>query len=103
MASFIADHSEIHNGRPAGQAVDLRGTSTNWGQATTFSLSGVANTSVATKIVNSATSARLVIATGAGTGTLTITDGGTGGTGATATLKVAAYRKPRWFAGLSRR
>lgn len=102
MASFIADHSEIHNQRPRGQAVDLRGTSTNWGASTTFTLSGVANTSVLTKIVGSATSARLVIVTGADTGTLTITDGGTGGTGATATLQVRAYRRPRWFPGLAR-
>lgn len=94
--NVVADHRYIPARRPRGITVHLRGTGTGWTGSTTFTLSGVAGCSVLTKIVNSATAATLVIATGASIGTLTISDG----TNST-TLAVKHHSSARrWFAGL---
>jgi hypothetical protein len=100
VASFLADHSEIPANRPEGIAIDLRGTGTSWTDATPFAVSDVAGCSILDPpgaIVTSGTLARLVIATGAATGTLHVTDGDT-----TVNVAVKAYRRRRWFAGLGR-
>lgn len=101
MASFIADHSEIPAGRPAGIAIDLRGTGTAWTGSTPFAVSNVAGCSILTPpgpIVTSGTLARLKIATGSTTGTLHVTDGTT-----TVNVAVKEYRRPRWTPSLGRR
>jgi hypothetical protein len=106
MASFIARRRSLGYGHSQGVGVDLAGTSTNWGASTTFTLSGVAGASIkGGPIVNSTTSARIVVVTpaataGTGPATLTITDGGTGGTGATATVTVKRLHRTKWFPSL---
>ncbi|HTS62156.1 MAG TPA: DUF2341 domain-containing protein [Candidatus Acidoferrales bacterium] len=55
----------------------LTGTSTAWTGGTTFSISGVSGVTKIAQSVLSATSATLTITTGAGTGSLTISDGTT--------------------------
>ena len=54
----------------------LTGAGTSWSSgSTTFTLSGVSGVTKASQTVNSATSATIVLTTGASTGTLTISDG----------------------------
>lgn len=91
--SFAVQRHWLASKRPDGIAADLLGSGTSWSGATNFTLSGVAGCSIPTTVVLSATSARLVIATGAATGTLTIGDGTS-----TATVQVRSAPPGRkWF------
>ncbi len=91
MAAIRIERRWIPAHRAAGVAVDLAGTGTAWTTGTTFTLSGVSGATIKTKVVASATAARLVIATGAAVGALTISDGS-----GSATVAVLAARMPRY-------
>jgi hypothetical protein len=95
--SFTAGTLTILGNIPTGQPVALTGVGTSWNSSTTFSVSGLAGTSLASHVVHSATSATLVINTGATTGSLRISDGTT-----STTISVITRAKPKWFPGLNR-
>lgn len=98
MDSLEALRTFLPADRPAGVIVDLVGNGTSWTAGTTFTLSGVSGCSILTKIVHSGTSARLVVASGSATGTLTISDG-TEST--TIPVQQSPITRRRWFAGLA--
>jgi hypothetical protein len=95
VASLAILRHAIPTKRPYGIACDLAGTGTSWSGSTAWSVSGVSGCSIVTHIVTTATVARLVIATGSATGTLTVSDGTH-----TATVQVwdaALQFSKRWF------
>jgi hypothetical protein len=97
VESFTAGTSTILGNIPTGQPVALTGVGTNWSSGTTFTVSGLAGTTLASQSITSATSATLVINTGSTTGSLTISDGTT-----STTISVITRARPKWFPGLNR-
>jgi hypothetical protein len=83
--SFTAAPAGIPSNHPGNLTLALTGLGTNWTAGTAFTVSGVAGVAKVSQSVASATSATLVVTTGSGAGTLTISDGAL-----TATASVAA-------------
>jgi lysophospholipase L1-like esterase len=82
--------SPLTLGLNSSTTVAVTGVGTNF-SGTPFTVSGVTGCSITSQVINSTTSASVTIATGATTGTLTLTDTGTG---ATASLPVQAFSVP---------
>lgn len=76
--SFTVSPSVIPNGHSGNITLTLTGTGTSWTSGTpgspTFTVSSVANVTKVSQSVASSTSATVVVTTGAGTGTLTVSD-----------------------------
>jgi hypothetical protein len=100
--SFTILRKSLPAKRPKGTAVNLVGTGTAWTAGTTFTLSGppATGSSILTKVVQpDGLHARLAVATGSTTGTLTINDGTT-----TASVQVKLTTPGRhWFPALGGR
>ena len=73
-AYFVASPAVIPSGHIGHLTVSLTGVGTSW-SGTPFSVSGVSGTTLISQSVSSTTSASLVLTTGSGTGTLTVSDG----------------------------
>ena len=97
-ASTLSDTSmtvapvAIPNGHPGNITLTLTGTGTNWSNANTvFTIAGVSNVTKVSQNVGSATAATLVVATGAGTGSLNISESVTGSASTTTVVGVPSF------------
>ena len=79
----------IPNGHAGNITLTLSGTGTVWTGSTVFNLSGVANVTKVSQNVASATSATIVVTTGAGAGTLAVQESVTGTSASTVTVAAA--------------
>lgn len=77
-SSFTVSPASIPSGHAGNITLTLSGAGTNWSGATVFTVSGVANVTKVSQTVASGGSATVVVTTGAGTGTLSVAETGTG-------------------------
>jgi len=76
---FTIAPAAVPSGHSGNITLTLSGVGTSWTAGTVFTTSGVANVTKISQSVTSATAATLVVKTGSGTGTLTVSETVTGG------------------------
>ena len=72
---LVVSPGGIYAANPNNVTLTLTGTGTNWGGGTVFTLSGVSGVTKVSQSVASTTSATVVVTTGTGYGSLSVTDG----------------------------